>query len=603
MVAKQLDVGRSWLWGTALVGAAVVFWVALHSDGGDWLISETHADIMYTGLRRFGEFPYFSFVFNGGSYFLQDPQSNLFSPVVPLVLLAGPTIGLRLMEAVWGALGVFAFVIWMRRRVSLEAAIVGALASTLSLAMLWRIAMGNDMFMWNLALPALLWAVERVLERRSLESMFCLALALGLLLLGPTFHAFTYLFIPTVLLFVLVEWLFNRLTRRELLRALALLAGASCLALLMASFKLACWAEFPMGRPTGDFGAIPFTTGLRHVFDYSLAQNAEVIATRYLGRVRRGHIGWGIHESSIALPPAASLLALLGVVVSARDRAKWRTACFAISVVVFGFTLACNDPVWELFRNLTGGNFRVASRFLGMTAFGLAVFAALGANAIFARWQRSTRPVTAFLLISMALSALWWTKSAGAVQVRSADDHVNPAAIRPIATYKAERDAASQVRSFDNLVHFGDQREILKGNGYSNGFLVVGNDYDPHRWSSSATEPVVIMGIKPNQLTIEHLRIKIRNMAPRSRIFLRARSPAFGLAVTTDPPDAHVRVREQNSFLVIENRGYSAVNRVVLRAEFPISVFWIGVAILALLGTCAALIALEVSRRNSSQHA
>ncbi len=62
------------------------------------------------------------------------------------------------------------------------------------------------------------------------------------------------------------------------------------------------------------------------------------------------------------------------------------------------------------------------------------------------------------------------------------------------------------------------------------------------------------------------------------------------MAVTADPPAALVKVRDQGPFVVIENYGHKPVNRIVLRAEFPISVFWIALSIAALLGTITALL-------------
>ena len=110
-------------------------------------------------------------------------------------------------------LGVIAFTSFMRRRVCFEAALFGAIASVLSLGVLWRVAVGNDMFLWHLGLPAILWSAERVMKQNSIESMLSFALVLGLLLLGPTFHSFTYLFLPAVPTFVLLEWYYHRPSR------------------------------------------------------------------------------------------------------------------------------------------------------------------------------------------------------------------------------------------------------------------------------------------------------------------------------------------------------------------------------------------------------
>jgi hypothetical protein len=128
---------------------------------------------------------------------------------------------------------------------------------------------------------------------------------------------------------------------------------------------------------------------------------------------------------------------------------------------------------------------------------------------------------------------------------------------------------------------------------------VVGNEWEPKLWAALHPQPIVVIGIKPEQVTVEHLRIKIHQMAARSRIFLRIHKPAYGLSVVTDPPDAHVRVREQGSFMVVENHDHSPVERVVLRAEFPISVWWLVVAVLTLVGTVVWLVVLTVGRRRT----
>ncbi len=602
MVERRLSWRRYWSGAAALVTGGLLFWIALHCDGGDWFISQTHGDVMYTALSRFGEFPYFSFVFNGGSYFIQDPQSNLFSPVVPLIMLAGPSVGLRLMEGIWGVLGVLAFVAFMRRRVSLDAAIFGAVASVLGLGVLWKVAVGNDMFMWHLGLPAILWTAERVMKQRSVQSMLGFGLVLGLLLLGPTFHSFLYLFLPVVPLFVLLEWYFNRPTRGQLIRTLVLFAGACALAVMMVGPKLACWALFPMSRPTADLGTLPIWTGLQQTFDYSQAKDRVVETSLWLGTHKKFHGGWGVEESAIALPPIASLLALFGAVVAFRDPIKRRTAIFAAVIIVCGLTLCCSSPVWHAFRALTGGNFRVASRFLGMTAFGLAIFAAFGADALLARLKHRARSVSVGLFALMVLSAVWWTKAAGSVPDgdRMIGDDVNPGIIWPRAAYRDERDAAAKINGFSSVVRYRRRRDILEGIGYTDGFLVVGNDYDPTRWPARDPQPIVVLGINPEQVSVEHLRVKIRRMSARSRVFLRIHMPAFGLAVVTDPPDARVRVREWGPFVVVENHEHSPVNRVVLRAEFPISVAWLVLSVLGLVGTVAALVVIEVARQRGA---
>ena len=578
----------------AFLTGAVLFWLSLHCAGADWYISQIHAEIIYTGLRQFWEFPYFSFVFNGGSYFIQDPQSNLFSPVVPLILLAGPTLGLRLAEGLWGVVGVYAFVVWIRaHRVRLEAALIGGVASATALGVLWRIAIGNDMFLWHLGLPLLLWSVDRVLRERTVHSSLWFALMLGLLLLGPTFHSFTYLFLPVVPLYVLLELLFLRPKLAQLRKIVGLFALGGLLSVLMIGFKLAAWLSFPMQRVVMDYGVLPWWSGLKQLFDYSIVDRARVVCAKYEGMPGRlGTRGWKVEESATALPPIATLFALVGLLAAALSKPKRRIGLFALMTLVLGLLLTCWSPAWETFRRMNGGNFRVAQRCLGMSAFGLAVFAALGADIVLARSKRAAWPISLATVVLMLGSAVWWTHAAS----RTKSDLVN-APIHPIERFIEERETAAKVHSFDTLRRYREQSDILSGTGYTDGFLVVGNEYHPNLWPARSALPVLfngksplnVGGVTPDQISTEHLRVELRALPPHSRTFLRVLQPKFGLEVTTVPPNAGVNVQPSGNLLLVENPTDKPVDRVVLRARLPISVLWLIAAGLALFATIAGL--------------
>jgi hypothetical protein len=588
------ELGRSALFGgLALLSGALVFWTALRSSGSDWFYTETQADIIYTGVRSFGEFPFFSFVLNGGAYLLQDPQTTLFSPAVPLILLAGPTVGLRLMEGLWGAMGVFAFVLWMRKHVSLEAALLGAVASVTGLGVLWRVAVGNDMFLWHLGLPLLLWATDKVLSERNVRSAPILGLVLGVMLLGPTFHSFTYLFLPAVPLYVLFQLAIKRPKLPELATTLALYLAACGLALLILSPKLVCWLKFPMSRPVADAGVIGVGSALRGLVDYSLAKHALVGTTSMVGS-KIVNSKWGLEECAAALPPIASLLALGGLFSSIRARAQRPFAIFALLLIGIALALTCSWPIWSTFRSLTGGNFRAAPRFLGLAAFGMAILVALGSEAIFARWKRAAFPATVALAGLMLASGVWWTLTAARFGGDSPTDCVHPNPINPFRTASKERAAAARLHTFTGLTNLGTVvRPILDGVGYPRGLVVVGNKSRPKRWKPKGpqqTLALVVSGIDPNDVSVSHVGIDLKDVPPQAKIRLRALLPSFGRTTTTWPPNAAIEVRQNRDFLSIKNNGATPVSRVRLRADLPISGMWFVLSIVSVLGALLALL-------------
>jgi hypothetical protein len=598
MLEIERGARRFGLAAAALLSGAIIFWTALRSSLADWYVSETHADVIYTGIRHFGEFPFFSFLFNGGSYFLQDPQTNLFSPALPLILLAGPSVGLRLMECAWGVFGVYIFTVWMRRHVSAEAALLGAVASVLSLGVLWRVAFGNDMFLWHLGLPLLLWCVERVMNERTLRSALWFGLALGLLLLGPTFHSFIYLFLPALPLFVVLEWAFNRPTPKAFGKTLALFGVACAIAVVITSPKLVCWVRFPMQRPVKDHGVLSVMDALRGLFDYSLSLRSNVPTIRYseLGALKRDK--WGMEECTAALPPLATLFALIGGAFGVGSRARRSLAVFALLLVAAGMALCCSWPVWAEFRALTGGGFRVPPRYLGMAAFGLAVLTALGADAVLSRFRRATLPCTLVALSLMFGSAIRWTVNAGNAPAELPGRAVSPRALNPLTVSRDERNEVARLGNFTELNRIDTkQRFILHGSGLSDGFLVVGNDFKEHLWSSRVPLPIVAQQTGQAEVTVEHLRIKLAHLEPHARIVLRALAPRYGMSVRTVPADAAVEVRGMKDGLLIQNRGEKPVARVIIRAELPISPLWFMASATCLLGVIAGLLLLERTQR------
>lgn len=586
------EAARFWQrYGSGLVSAlagVLIFWVALHARGGDWFISHTHADILFTAVWSFHEFPFFSFVFGGGTYFLQDPQSNLFSIANPLVLLAGPTVGLRLAEAFWGVAGCYAFILWMRRHVSEVAAQLGGISMCASLAVFWRVAVGNDMFLWHLGLPILLLLIERLVASRTWRSAVAFGLAFGIFLMGPTFHSFTYLFAPVLPLFVIAALIIERPSFVNLCRISLLFALAFVLAFLIASPKFACWARFPMGRPTFDANTGVIDETLRSLFDFS-----NTAWSKYqMGFYRRGRRllrrWWGIQEAATALPPIASLLAPIGLVGAFFSKRRLPYAVLAVILVLVGIGIATTDEIWAMIRALSHDGIRVAPRFHAVAWFGLAVLATLGADVVLSRWQRAAVPMAMTFLATVVASTVWWTYTAGRVAPRTETDNILPSALNPFTTMAEEFASVSKVKSIDRLVSFDlAGRYLLKGDGIRDGFMVVGN---VERTFANGQEPeLMVRRREQGSSTVSHTRIEVRDIAPHETVDIAIGEPQFGVRVRTVPAAAKVELTFRDNSLRVQNVGDDPIESLVLRPKFPIARAWFALSLLVLLGCSVVL--------------
>jgi hypothetical protein len=572
-----------------------MLWVALHCSGSDWFYSENYADVLYTSIWSFHQLPLFSFVFNGGSYFLQDPQSSLFSPSALAIVGFGPSIGLRLMIALWGGFGCYLTIAWLRRRVHETAAQLAALAWVMSLAFLWHVAVGNDMFMWHLALPGLLLLSENVLTRRSLPSALGLGLALGLLLLGPSFHSLTYLLVPALLVFVPLQVIITRPGIVKTAHAFALFALSLVIALLIASPKFACWARFDMSRVVDDPGALQLKAAIAGLLDYSASKWHYV--PNIVAQGAPPSFTLGTEETATALPPPAVLLVLVGLAFSFQHAKRRPTALFASILIVLGLTLSCSTLLWQHIRELTSGGMRCSQRFLGMAGFGLAVFTALGADVVFRRFPKAVWPLTTVVTALFVAAPLWWVHAAGNITERDREDTVRAEAMRPLTVFGEERSLAQQLRTdgYRELVPFQyGKRELIKGRGYADGYAIVGNHLEVKLFRSGRRRKnsvsIVQDGIEDAKVRVEHMRITLEQVPAGAQVELRIREPAFGLAVQTVPPKARVDLKFDRNGCRLTNRSTATLSRVTLRPLLPISSAWFAVAGISLLGALGAML-------------
>jgi hypothetical protein len=98
-------------------------------------------------------------------------------------------------------------------------------------------------------------------------------------------------------------------------------------------------------------------------------------------------------------------------------------------------------------------------------------------------------------------------------------------------------------------------------------------------------------GIDPNDVSVSHIGIVLKNVPPESKIRLRALLPKYGQTTTTRPPNAAIEVRQDHGFISIRNNGATPVDRVRLRVDLPISGMWFVLSIASGLGALLALLA------------
>jgi hypothetical protein len=409
------------------------------------------------------------------------------------------------------------------------------------------------------------------------------------LLLGPSFHSFTYLFAPALTLFVAARFVSLRPGLVSSLSIAGLFGVALLLAVAIASPKIAAWRVLEMKRPVTDPGALALAEGFRSLYDYTLTSWSwhETFVKDSPTPLRL----LGTEETALALPPTATLLALLGLTALVRGKSKRLLALLSLCFIGLALSLACSVDIWSKVRELSGGNIRAAARFLALAGFGLSLLAALGADFLLERWRRAAPYVGAVFGVSILAAPLWWTHEAGQVAKRAREDTVRPEVMRPLATLKEERAKALALTSFSHLVGFQrGRREVLEGRGYKDGFQIVGNRFQQKLFKSRSRKmnrrPKAIAqgNVAPEDITIGHTSLQVRNLPAKGRVRLHVREPQLGFEVFPTSARSKVEVKFGKAGCFITNISNRKLRRVTLRPRFPISFGWFGMSAVALLG-------------------
>lgn len=585
---------------SAVASALLIFWLSLKSTGGDWYISETRADILYTGIHSFHEFPYFSFALNGGSYLLQDPEGPLLSPTALAILMLGPTLGLRVMTGLWAGLGVAGFVAWLHGRLRAEAALLGGIASVTSLAVMWKVAVGNDMFLWGMALPGVLWLVRRLVLQRTLGTAIALGMACGVLLLGPTFLILTYLFAPVLPIALIFELTSTRVPPREWGKVALLFALAGAVTCCVASPKIAAWLVLPMHRPTLDSGVLAWRHSLRALVNYGVTKSSLLTVLSYGdGVVVKG--SWDVSEGAMALSPIATALALFGVAACFRKSPRRSLALMSLALVATGVALSSSWGLWSAIRAATHEGIRVAPRFLAVSNFGACVLVAIGAHTLLGKLPRASLRVTVGLGAAMFVGAILWVRAASRHHGESRNDTVQPKAIDVLEVFREERRRGSHITTFAQLVPLQRiERGVLNGFGVVDQYRLVGNDAEPVDWWRRP-EPVPITGNLAEAAHVSrmsHLQVRAINVAPDARLRLKLTPPSVKFTVPTLPENLPIAIYKVGNYLVMANASKRVAESATIQAELPVSSRWFVLAGVTLAGGVAFLCVDRARRRN-----
>jgi hypothetical protein len=359
----------------SLAGALLLWFPAfrtLDATGfGDWQFFHHMWEAGYVALTRHGEWPLWDPYHCGGITILGNPQSQHFSPVYLLALLAGPTLGSKLFLLAHAWAGFAGMYVLARKH---ELSVAGAVLASLTWAASGFFAShgsgGHSAFMPFYLAPWLLlaWRAAATDVRHAVS----VAALLVLTLLEGGVYPFPYF----VLLLAFDAGL--RLVMRENVRGV-LLAGAVSAVLtgLGGAIRLLPILE--------ELGRNPRT--MQSKDGVTFAEVLEMLTARKHGWRYEGHpFVWPEYVTYVGYGVLA--LALVGLVWSLRQR-KFRVA---VGLVVFmGLMMGDHGPAspWALVHRLpVYDSLRVPSRFAVFFTLYLGLVAGLGLDALRARFSK-----------------------------------------------------------------------------------------------------------------------------------------------------------------------------------------------------------------------
>ncbi|MDP2684878.1 MAG: hypothetical protein Q8P20_07645, partial [bacterium] len=547
----------------ALLSGGFLFGLSLLTAGIEWWISEINAEIIYAAITKYKVFPFFSYFHNGGSMILQDPQGHLLSPATLFIILFGPQIGLRVMALVWGFVGCIATYYWLRSKIGGIAALFAASAWTLSMVFIWNIVNGNDILLWYLGLPLFLIAIEKIVLKPSWRATSISGLLVALFILGPSFHALLYLIIPiSIVWFIFLLFKnYQAINKKQLLIHCLTVIGIGAIISLP---KIYSWMLLDMSRITDPEGSIYLKDAFLALFDirpssYSYMVQQKFYAYHYI-----------FSTSNVALPPIASILAIIGLLFGWKKKYKQKILfIFACSLLLIGILISSNEAIWQSFRWLTGDSFRHAARFLAISAFGLAILSGIGVASILEHFSKYKKIISSLLIASTFIFGIIWVNQATHYEINSISGVKNVMVKDTMfSLYKFDiswikTDATNKVLTdqitFKNVSIIGSGAPEIDEKEKQNDIKQRGGQY----YLSPELAP-------DGRIRVYHTSITAKDLQPEEIAHIRLNPAPLGETIHTTPENANVTLEIIDDELVLTNHENYAIEMVEIKPNSPV---------------------------------
>jgi hypothetical protein len=391
--------------GIAAAALAMVAAFPILASIGNWGIQDWDQHLFYNAVPRmtvleYGQIPLWNPYSCGGTVLLAHPLSRVLSPFLPLHLVLGTVVAIKLeilLHLTIGLIGGYALVRVheMGRASSSLAAIIYMLSTMFAV----NLVSGMTSFLTLAYVPWVMLFVKRGLSR------FWNLLACATVLVLIFFEGGAQ---PLATVFAVAIHRACAVVRERRVRPAADLVALVALTLLLGSVKFVPSIAFMASHPRPMSSYSGFSLASLH---YGLLDRDQLVDARVLADHRRGfRFGFseGMDENGMYVGRLALALAVLRIV--ARGRREWTLSALLVVFLWLSFGSRIQPSLWELvhsapFFRMT----RVAQRFRWILLLVLALFAAFGLEAVmmFARRRglspRAVRLASAAIVLAVLI--------------------------------------------------------------------------------------------------------------------------------------------------------------------------------------------------------